>query len=305
MTAPDAPGAPDAPTTLPEALARIARAEAAFVAAVEAQLAAQRTAPAQGAVAARALEAGIEAIVRHRCGPGVWVRRTVRGRVLSVDAGRRFAQVRVPPAGAGPSTTETVQYGAGTPVVGQWYPVYFPVRLPDAPTPLLTGPTPADLPWLKAPAGARWLYWKEPAGTRLWRYAWPPPPAGPDAAWTSELVRDDIPRAWELFGSSTPPATADAAGGTEVVFREQTPTRVFQEPDFDGYAQFVALFHHYGALGFGAIVRTWRPAPGYVLPQAIANEGQTVGGGNPVGAELRYPGGGGPGWHEEVRDVQT
>jgi hypothetical protein len=303
-----APDNPQAPTTRAAALEAIARAEAAFVAAVEAQLAAQRTDPGQGAVAAAALEAGLDALIRARWGApsSTWVRRTALGRVVAVHPRERIAEMRVAPVGAGPVQVERVTYGAGQPVVGQSYPVYFPVRLPDAPTPLLPGPVPAGLPWMKAPAAGRWLYWKEPNGRHLWRYGWPPPTLEPPAApWTSELVRDDVPPPWELFGSSTPPADDPAGTGTEIVFREQLTTRVPQEQGFDDFPQWASHFHHYGAMGFGPRVRDWAPTPAFALPQAIANEGQTVAGGAEFGGTVSWLGGMRPSGYEVVLDVQT
>jgi hypothetical protein len=126
----------------PEVLAEEARREAAFVAAIEAQLAAQRTAPAEGAAAAEGIMAAVDTLVRKRWGPWPWVRRTALGRVQSVTPPRRRTRTAVAPAGAAAASAQTVKYGFGTPAVGGRYPVEFPVRLPDTPTPLITGATP-------------------------------------------------------------------------------------------------------------------------------------------------------------------
>lgn len=159
------------PTPLP-GLAEEAAREAALTAALEAQIAAQRHDPAAEVAAAGQIMDGVAGLVRKRWGPWPWVRRTALGQVQQVDLPKHRTRTSVAPAGVGPSQPQTVKFGLGTPRVGGRYPVEFPVRLPDPPTRLITGPVPAGDPWLKAPSGATWVNYI--VGTIAYRVPFPP-----------------------------------------------------------------------------------------------------------------------------------
>jgi hypothetical protein len=177
-----------------------------------------------------------------------------------------------------------VRTGKGLPRLQEVYNVHFPFTLNEPPASLLRGPDAWDLPWLIAPTG-RWLYWKDPDGTKLYRWAWPPPDTSD--GWLQEIVRDDVPLEWALFGSATPDGET-----TQIVFSSQDSThRIHQDEDFDGFIQYVRNYHHYGAMGFEDVALEWTPNPDFVQANEISNDGVVVGAGAPYGGEIQYYGG--------------
>ena len=263
----------------PEALAEEERREAAFLAALEAQLAAQRTDPAAGAQAAQQIMEAVDAQVRKRWGTAPWVRRSTLGTVQSVDTAKRRTRTAMAPEGAGAASAQTVKYGVGTAQPRKKYVVAVPVRLPDPPTPLITGPVPAGEPWLKAPAGQRWLYGKQ--GSTLYRWTWPPPGEEP---WLAETVHTGLERAWSLHGASTPPGEA-----TQIVLEQVTGTGAEDDPVI---ASRFSTLHHLDAMGFGDLNHEYALSPPYVRSGGIANDGITVAASNERGIAAPIPA-----WH--------
>ena len=164
-----------------------------------------------------------------------WIAYAAPCHITTVDQDANLCTVRLDD-GSGQSI-DGVDYGSGTPHVGQPTVLYVPARRPADPALPRVQPQAGGRAWVVLPPGNKTLYYSN--GGKLWRLPWPPG----DADATPTLMRDWL----SVIQWGTRFVGIDGNGTAWFWWYDQSSAPPSISNSWDFYNQFVMGWKHFGA----------------------------------------------------------